>query len=917
MKKSLCLVAVGFVVLACLPASAKVLVYEPFDYPDAPLSGNGGALGTTGTWTTYDSGEPQGWWCHPEGELTGQGDDLGPGGNALNLFDGTVDNLPTSGGFAGPAGPTDQSTPGTWGTRDPTGNIDAHIGLDPSVTATFRSGTTTWFSYVGAHADNRNQGSPTFMICTDPTVDGARGLTMQDSGNGIGGVGGPPRFNLFDVYPHYFSGGVHHQTPGGYLGGVLGGHNGIVTAFCSTATCDGVLGDDATREWVVRDANGYMGVPNIVVGKIEWDADTGGEDIISVVSFQETDELTEAAFNAIIAAKPLLSSRNWPGDKPNLDQSQFDMINISSLKFFIDEIRIGTTFEDVVGGSPSKARDPQPETDGVDVSRDLVLGWTPGVYADTHDVYLGTVFNDVNDASRNNARGVLVRQGYRETTYDPGRLEFGQTYYWRIDEVNVPPTSTIFKGDVWSFTVEPLAYPINANNITATASSSNTAAEGPEKTINGSGLDANDLHSTTNTDMWLSSLTGPQPTWIRYEFDKVYELHQMWVWNHNTAFEGGIGFGIKEATIEYSADGINWTTLGTAHEFGQAPGVAGYAHNTSVDLGGVAAKNVRITANSNWRGILKQYGLSEVRFLYIPVSAREPNPASGTKDVSIDATLSWRAGREAVKHNVYLSTDQQAVADGTAPVVGVTSPTYATSLDLASTYYWRIDEVNDVETPTTWQGDVWSLATQEYLTVDGFESYNDTPAGQAGSNLVYVTWVDGFGTTTNGSTIGYTEAYQPSMEKTVVYDGKQSVPLFYNNTTAGFSEITANVANLQAGQDWSKHGIKGLTVRFFGDPANALQQLYVKINGTKVTYDGNAENLQRAGWQMWYINLASLGVNLSSVTTLTVGLERLGTLGGQGKILLDAIRLAAAPTSVPIAVVDVGFDSQTLSRRRL
>ena len=140
------------------PAHGELLLYESFDYPDAPLNGKGGALGTTGTWTTNDTGEPQGWWCHPEGEPTGQGDDLGPGGDALNLFDGTVDNLATMGGFVGPAGPTDQSTPGVWGMRDPTGNLDANIGLAPSVTATFQSGTTTWFSYVGAHADNRNQG---------------------------------------------------------------------------------------------------------------------------------------------------------------------------------------------------------------------------------------------------------------------------------------------------------------------------------------------------------------------------------------------------------------------------------------------------------------------------------------------------------------------------------------------------------------------------------------------------------------------------------------------------------------------------------------------------------------------------------------------------------------------------------------
>ena len=34
------------------PASAVLLVYEPFDYGDTWLNGNGGALGTTGAWTS-------------------------------------------------------------------------------------------------------------------------------------------------------------------------------------------------------------------------------------------------------------------------------------------------------------------------------------------------------------------------------------------------------------------------------------------------------------------------------------------------------------------------------------------------------------------------------------------------------------------------------------------------------------------------------------------------------------------------------------------------------------------------------------------------------------------------------------------------------------------------------------------------
>ncbi len=223
---------------------------------------------------------------------------------------------------------------------------------------------------------------------------------------------------------------------------------------------------------------------------------------------------------------------------------------------------------------------------------------------------------------------------------------------------------------MWQFTTELFSYPIE--NITATASSQFNADTGPEKTIDGSGLDENDLHSTEEADIWLSNMAGPQPNWIQYEFDRVYKLHQMWVWNFNQLIEPVVGFGFKEVTIEYSTNGTDWAVLADVPEFAQAPGAPGYAHNTTVDLGAVTAKYVKITANSNWGGVLPQYGLSEVRFFYVPVVAREPDPASGATDIDLDVTLSWRAGREATSHNVYFSADEQAVIDETAAVTTVT-----------------------------------------------------------------------------------------------------------------------------------------------------------------------------------------------------------------------------------------------------
>jgi len=97
------------------------------------------------------------------------------------------------------------------------------------------------------------------------------------------------------------------------------------------------------------------------------------------------------------------------------------------------------------------ASGPIPADEATDVVRDVVLDWNPGMTAVNRDVYFGETFDDVNSATTSSApyRGNQV-----ETTFVPGRLEFGQTYFWRIDEANAPPDSTIFTGSVWSFTVE-------------------------------------------------------------------------------------------------------------------------------------------------------------------------------------------------------------------------------------------------------------------------------------------------------------------------------------------------------------------------------------------------------------------------------------------------------------------------------
>jgi hypothetical protein len=425
---------------------------------------------------------------------------------------------------------------------------------------------------------------------------------------------------------------------------------------------------------------------------------------------------------------------------------------------------------------PELSQNPSPADEADDVPWDSQLSWDPGIYAATHDVYLGTSLDDVNAASVNDPRGVLASQGQTETVYDPGLLEFGTTYYWRVDEVNAPPTSTVYKGAVWSFTSEPVGYPVSG--VTATASSEHQADSAAVNTVNGSGLNEDGRHSTNLTDMWLSNAAEMEGVNIRFDLGQAVKLHHAHVWNHNTQTEAILGYGFKETLIETSLDGETWTELKTA-EFPQATGNGEYA-GADILLDDVTAQHVRFTALSNHSILgLNQAGLSEVRFYSIPVQAREPQPADGSVSDGVDVVLSWRSGREAAEHQVVFSEDEQAVIDGSA-VVGTVDETAfdVGTLDLGMSYFWKINSIGD----TDYEGALWSFQTPAAQMIDDFESYR----AQEGLRI-WEYWIDGFeNPSENGAVVGNGD----DAEKTMVYQGSQSMPLAFNNTTAPRSEAS-------------------------------------------------------------------------------------------------------------------------------
>ena len=102
------------------------------------------------------------------------------------------------------------------------------------------------------------------------------------------------------------------------------------------------------------------------------------------------------------------------------------------------------TTEGAVSGS-------NPANGVVDVKPSVVLSWVAGAVAESHEMYFGT---DA-DAVKNATTGSPEYKGPKalgEESYDPGKLTFNTTYYWRIDEVNSVNPDSPWPGKVWSFT---------------------------------------------------------------------------------------------------------------------------------------------------------------------------------------------------------------------------------------------------------------------------------------------------------------------------------------------------------------------------------------------------------------------------------------------------------------------------------
>ena len=400
--------------------------------------------------------------------------------------------------------------------------------------------------------------------------------------------------------------------------------------------------------------------------------------------------------------------------------------------------------------SPSIAYGARPSDGAEYVDCNTVLAWSMGFAAASHEVYLGTDRGEVDGGSEK-----VFRISRAETSWGPGSLEPGVTYYWRVDEVDVDGTSR-HKGPVWSFTTVPDIAVTDPNLLAWWRFDEGTGS----KALDWSGH--NHHGQFVGEPEWVNGRVGGAlqfggegdyvncgdlrldgadkitvSAWIRVnKFDKNW---QAIVTKGDTAWRLARELDTNGVQFWVTAGGMPGVRGSTDVNDGEWHHLCGTYDEANIrlyvdgleDRGSPVAYNGGIGTNTQpvyigensermgrgWNGLIDEvriydYALSqaEIDNLMGPwLKAHRPVPGDGAVGVAI-SVLEWRAGDSVAWHDVYLGTDS---ALGQSELKGrqeSSTCTYSTRLAPNTAYYWRVDEVegNGVTVHT---GDVWSFAT--------------------------------------------------------------------------------------------------------------------------------------------------------------------------------------------------------------
>jgi len=583
-------------------------------------------------------------------------------------------------------------------------------------------------------------------------------------------------------------------------------------------------------------ANGAVGVSTPLFG---WTKGDGA--LLHNVYFGSTKDLTEA--NLVAKNQPFAMYFHVPGIEPGLTYYwRVDEIDAAG------KVTAGPVWS--FTAASQKAYEPSPKNGGRNVAVDAKLNWASGYGAQSHTVYFGTSFDDVNNASG--------KPSQPAPTYTPtSPLAKGTKYYWRVDEFDGKKT---YKGDVWSFTTIPDIkitnpdlvgwWPLDEGTGTKVLDFSGYGNDGTlaggTKWVDGFLGNAVDLsngyividgiaNDVKSTNLTLSA-------WIKTTQAGEGNLFAL----NDAASAHPLLFGISGGTV-YVNDGSDTMFPPTMVNDGKwhmvtyvRSGGTGYLYVDGVQVGTYSA-TFSLSTVTRW-SIGQEWDDSTPSDFYIgqvddvriynkdlttdqvkelmrgdPLVAWKPSPDNKTTMDVIRAEqgLTWAPGDNAKQHDVYFGKDQAAVAAANASdKTGLyrgrqAGASYTPTEELAwgtGPYYWRVDEVQADGTVST--GAVWSFSIANFLSVDDMESYTDNEGSR-----IFDIWLDGWVNNT-GALVGNLTA--PFAEQTIVHGGRQAMPLDFDNSKKPFySEAELDFAPVQ---NWTNYGVDTLSLWVQGRP---------------------------------------------------------------------------------------------------
>ena len=286
-----------------------------------------------------------------------------------------------------------------------------------------------------------------------------------------------------------------------------------------------------------------------------------------------------------------------------------------------------------------------------------------------------------------------------------------------------------------------------------------------------------------------------------------------------------------------------------------------------------------------------------------------PSPGDYAEDVPRDANLSWRPGNYVVEHEVFFGTDWDDVNDMTEPCSVQDACEYEPgTLKLDTTYYWRIDEVND---PCVWKGPVWRFTVGDFIILDDFESYDKS------NNLIWYTWY-----CKQAMPYGQRSGAILSVSASIVHTDDQAMKYSYETDDSkywdqdyAYSDACLPLEEIGGFQDWTTVDVRLLTIFFYGqaqNDANETEQMYMGVRDTfnryaEMRYGDNEgqllSDLKAEEWHRWDVpfvwfadgNFAAVSadIDFSSISSVYLGFgdKSNPVRAGNGTVYFDDLRL--------------------------